>query len=116
MSTEKTQSFNDLYVKFSEAIEEDMQRIANGFSDTIDQMILAMQCGMRRFYLICHVDEIIGEIIAAEGVVFSDGTVAMRWKTQPISTGLYASMEDVEARHGHDDKIVVKFIDPARPE
>lgn len=40
----------------------------------------------------------------AEGVIFSDGKVAMRWLTDPTSTACYDSIEDVEAIHGHNGR------------
>jgi hypothetical protein len=38
-----------------------------------------------------------------EGVVFSDGTVAVRWLTEFSSTSLWASLEDLERVHGHPE-------------
>jgi len=42
----------------------------------------------------------VGEV--AEGVVFSDGTVALLWKSDHASTAFYASVRDVERIHGHN--------------
>lgn len=53
-----------------------------------------------------------GTGIVAEGVVFQDGTCAMRWLTATPSTAIYASIEDLEKIHGHDGATVVQF-DPA---
>lgn len=50
-----------------------------------------------------------GEV--AEGVLFTDGTCAMRWRTLHKSTGVYASMVDVEAIHGHNGQTVVRWLD-----
>ena len=38
-----------------------------------------------------------------EGVVFSDGIVAVRWLTAKRSTSIWASMEDMLAIHGHPE-------------
>jgi hypothetical protein len=40
----------------------------------------------------------------AEGVQFTDGTVAIRWLTDKASMGVYQSIEDVETIHGHGGK------------
>ena len=38
-----------------------------------------------------------------EGVVFSDGSVAVRWLTARRSTSVWASIEDMLAIHGHPE-------------
>lgn len=38
-----------------------------------------------------------------EGVVFSDGTVAIRWMTAIPSTSVWASMADALSIHGHPE-------------
>jgi hypothetical protein len=38
-----------------------------------------------------------------EGVVFSDGTVAVRWRTAKRSTSVWDSMDDMLAIHGHPE-------------
>jgi hypothetical protein len=38
-----------------------------------------------------------------EGVVFSDGTVAVRWLTAKRSTSVWSSMDDMLAIHGHPE-------------
>lgn len=43
----------------------------------------------------------------AEGVMFTDGTVALRWKTKHRSTCTYDSIADVVAIHGHNGKTLV---------
>lgn len=47
----------------------------------------------------------------ADGVVFPDGTVAMRWCTAFRSTGIYESVEDLVAIHGHNGRTVVTYTD-----
>ena len=38
-----------------------------------------------------------------EGVVFSDGTVCVRWLTEFRSHSVWASMADLERVHGHPE-------------
>jgi len=52
-----------------------------------------------------------GTGVVAEGVRFSDGTVAMRWLTAHRSTVLWASIEEAEKVHGHDGKTRVVWLD-----
>ena len=47
----------------------------------------------------------------AEGVVFSDGTCAIRWLTATKSTAVYATLADVITIHGHDGGTLVVFDD-----
>lgn len=46
----------------------------------------------------------------AEGIMFSDGSCAVRWLTKTRSTATYASFADVVAIHGHGGKTLVRFI------
>ena len=47
-----------------------------------------------------------------EGVVFSDGTVCVRWLTSKRSHSIWASYEDFDAIHGHPEySSVVNFLD-----
>lgn len=68
---------------------------------------------MRQFYLLRHEDPsgMSGVGAVTEGVVSSDGTVAMRWLTLHSSTCLYASMTDVEAIHGHNGLTEIMWQD-----
>jgi hypothetical protein len=38
-----------------------------------------------------------------EGVVFSDGSVAVRWLTAKRSTAVWANLDDMLAIHGHPE-------------
>lgn len=38
-----------------------------------------------------------------EGIVFSDGSVAIRWRTAIHSTSVWASMDDMLKIHGHPE-------------
>ena len=58
---------------------------------------------MRRFYLYRQKDisGVSGKGIVAEGIVFTDGTCAMRWLSDMASTALYNSVEDLIKIHDH---------------
>lgn len=68
---------------------------------------------MRLFDLIRTEDAtgISGTGAVAEGVVFSDGTCSLRWKTSTASTGFYSSIEDLIVIHGHGGKTQVVYHD-----
>lgn len=40
--------------------------------------------------------------VVADGVVFPDGTAAMRWRGRVASTAVYSSIMDVTFIHGHN--------------
>jgi hypothetical protein len=67
---------------------------------------------MRTFELHRLEDEtgISGVGIVAEGVVFRDGTCAMRWLTKDRSTATYDSLESLERIHGHAGKTKVVIV------
>lgn len=47
----------------------------------------------------------------AEGVLFTDGRAVLRW-TLPISTiGVYTSVADLIAVHGHDGRTRLEWVD-----
>lgn len=71
---------------------------------------------MRRFRLRRLVDEsgVSGEGCVAQGVVFFDGTCALRWMTQHRSTALYDSFDVLMAIHGHGGKTQAEFEDEAK--
>jgi hypothetical protein len=47
-----------------------------------------------------------------EGVVFSDGTVAVRWLTEYRSHSIWSSLADLDAIHGHPEYgTVIKWMD-----
>jgi hypothetical protein len=68
---------------------------------------------LRRFTLRRDADEtgMSGTGDVAAGVVFPDGTAAMRWCTDVASTSVYASIEDVVQIHGHGGRTRVVFTD-----
>lgn len=68
---------------------------------------------MRRFILQRNVDisGISGTGVVAEGVEFSDGTVAVRWPDHGGSTAAWPSIDGVVAVHGHSGATEVRFLD-----
>jgi len=50
-----------------------------------------------------------GTGIVAEGVEFSDGTVALRWLTDTATTTFYNSMDDVIQLHHHEGATEIIF-------
>lgn len=69
----------------------------------------------RRFQLHRDEDEtgVSGTGVVAEGVKFSDGTVALRWTSQwPTSVVFHdRGIEAVEAIHGHGGKTRIVWLD-----
>ncbi len=73
--------------------------------------------GMRRFHFERTEDAsgVSGCGTVAEGVVFSDGKVAVEWFGAHASTNLYSSLDDVLFIHGHQGRTKVIFDDPECP-
>lgn len=70
---------------------------------------------MQRFEL-CRTEDVSGcsgTGVVAQGVIFSDGRVAMRWLRPPCSTALYDSQAELLAIHGHCGRTTLRVIDPA---
>ena len=53
-----------------------------------------------------------GTGVVAEGVEFSDGTCVVRWRSGVGSTGVWHSIKDVEAIHGHGGATRVVWLEP----
>ena len=74
---------------------------------------------MKYFILERKEDEtgISGTGVIAEGIVWSDGTVAYRWLTNTPTTVIIDNVENVETLHGHDGKtkLVYKRFFPDYP-
>ena len=45
----------------------------------------------------------------AEGVVFDDGSVVLRWLTAVKSTVFFQNITDVESVHGHQGKTTIVY-------
>jgi hypothetical protein len=71
---------------------------------------------VRRFVLVRHVDPsgVSGTGVIAEGVEFTDGTIALRWRSDTPSTGVYANAAAVEHIHGHRGATDIAWIDRPR--
>jgi hypothetical protein len=71
----------------------------------------------RRFELQRHVDEtgVSGTGVVAEGVLFSNGVVALQWTSEfPTSVVFHQrGMESVEAVHGHSGSTEIVWLDAA---
>ena len=68
---------------------------------------------MRRFVLI-RVEDLTGVSgtgVVAEGAVFTDGLSVIHWLREPFAIGVYQTLEDVIAVHGHDGRTKLHFID-----
>ena len=68
----------------------------------------------RRFTLIREVDvsAVSGVGRIADGVEFSDGSVALRWHGSYPATAVWGGIDDVLAVHGHDGLTKVRWFDP----
>lgn len=66
---------------------------------------------MRLFHLLRYEDAtgVSGTGVVAQGVVFDDGTCAIRWLTEHRSTAVYGSLADVQFIHGHAGSTAVVF-------
>jgi hypothetical protein len=72
----------------------------------------------RRFELHRDVDVtgVSGTGVVAEGIIFSDGVVALRWKSAwPTSVVFHdKGLDAVHAVHGHDGKTRVVMLDEVK--
>jgi hypothetical protein len=68
---------------------------------------------MRRFQLHRDIDEsgISGTGVVVEGIQFSDGTCAYRWRTQWATTCITDTIEIIERVHGHDGRTRIMWLD-----
>lgn len=71
---------------------------------------------MRRFYLQRDQDAtgVSGTGRVAEGVIFSNGWVALTWLTQFTSVVFYPAIEHVEHIHGHQGLTRIVYLDSER--
>ncbi|MFF3094190.1 hypothetical protein [Streptomyces cyaneofuscatus] len=69
----------------------------------------------RRFHLQRNVDVTgaSGTGRVADGVLWPDGTAALRWRGERASTVNWDRIEDAEAIHGHGGHTVIVWDDPA---
>ena len=57
------------------------------------------------------VSKISGLGIIAEGIVWSDGTVAYRWLSDIATTVIADNIETVQELHGHDGKTEIRYLE-----
>ena len=69
--------------------------------------------GIRRFLLVRERDltGVSGTGIVAEGAVFSGGFSVLRWLREPYAIGMFQSIADLIAVHGHEGATHIQFID-----
>lgn len=69
---------------------------------------------MRLFQLIRDEDSsgVSGTGVVAEGVEFTNRECVIHWLAKRSSMGIYVTIDDVVAVHGHDGKTRVVFVDP----
>lgn len=48
--------------------------------------------------------------VVAEGVEFSDGTAVLKWTTKLNCTGIYRSVHELIAIHGHEGKTKIVWL------
>lgn len=67
---------------------------------------------MKRFVFVRDEDVsgVSGTGQVAEGVVFTDGKVAIRWRGPVASTVVWDSIEDALQIHGHDGRTRVEWV------
>ena len=70
-------------------------------------------CRMRRFILFRIKDATgVSETgVIAEGTVFTDGLSVIHWLREPFAMGVYPTLNDVIAVHGHEGGMQLHFID-----
>jgi hypothetical protein len=70
---------------------------------------------IRNFELVRHSDVsgVSGTGVVAEGTVFSDGAVALRWKGKNPSTAAWDGLAGIIAVHGHEGATEVRWLDVA---
>lgn len=72
-----------------------------------------MSTNPRRFYLHRHSDisGVSGTGRVADGILWTDGTVSVRWLGARPSTAHWGYMKDVEAVHGHGGATEIVWVD-----
>ena len=70
---------------------------------------------MRRFLLVRERDltGVSGIGIVAEGAEFTSGLAVLRWLREPYAGGVFQSVTDLIAIHGHEGATHIQFLDQA---
>lgn len=94
-------------------VRKPRERIRKGKFLTKENKQNLTTCRMRRFILIRvkDISGISGTGMVAEGTVFSDGLSVIHWLREPFATGVYTTLNDVIAVHGHQGGTQLQFID-----
>lgn len=68
-----------------------------------------------RFLLNRKIDDsgVSGTGIIAEGVLWFDGKVSLRWRDPHSSVAFWESLDDMLQVHGHNGHTVIKWVDLA---
>lgn len=68
---------------------------------------------LRRFLLVREEDVsgTSGTGIVAEGVLFSSGKAVLAWTTKYRSVGVYDSLAELEAIHGHEGRTKLEWLE-----
>lgn len=68
---------------------------------------------VRRFLLVRERDltGVSGTGIVAEGARFHNGLCVLQWRREPYSVGIFQSLSELIAVHGHEGATQVQFID-----
>ena len=68
---------------------------------------------VRRFVLVRDRDltGVSGIGVVAEGAMFSNGLSIIRWLREPHAVGMYQTVSDLIAVHGHGGATQIQFID-----
>jgi hypothetical protein len=87
-----------------------VEEVISHLQDTADK---EQAYGVRRFVLVRKRDVtgISGTGIVAEGAVFTNGFSVLCWRREPYAVGMYQSLADLIAVHGHEGATQVQFID-----
>jgi hypothetical protein len=70
------------------------------------------------FQLIRHNDVtgVSGTGVVADGVLWPDGTVTIRWRGERRSTIVWSSIDDVKAIHGHGGATTITWLTQPAPD
>lgn len=73
-------------------------------------LIISRMC---RFILVRNKDTtgVSGTGVVAEGIVFTNGMTVILWLRKPFAMGIYQTLNDVIAVHGHEGATEFHFID-----
>lgn len=82
-------------------------------SPGLTDFVSAVGDNPKRFYLWRNEDVsgVSGTGLVAWGVMWPDGTVALRWESEFATTAIADSIFDVNRIYGHGGKTVIEWID-----